>query len=354
MCFVASGQVTSQESVGPPICASLSQVQRKQIKTFKTEEPCSDEPELLFEEQWLELNDNSLVVKGRLRKNVKFWQKIGASKWILDILNYGYCLPFISMPKKKFFDNHVSAIKHSGFVSMEIQKLLSSGVLIEVNETEATVCSPLSVVANVLGKLRLILDLRYVNQHLRVQKLKYEDIRTACHLFQQGDWFFKFDYSSSYHHIDISSAHTQFLGLAWIFNGVKRYFQFTVLPFGLASAPYVFTKIQKALVKYWQGQGIRIYTYLDDGAGAACNFQDALQTSQQVRQDIKDSGFVANETKECVGTCSNRRAIGIGHGFVCWKIYCSRQVCYCAQEVDPTDIGKSVRCFCSPGCEIDR
>ena len=201
------------------------------------------------------------------------------------------------MPRKKFFDNHASAIKHSGFVSMEIQKLLSSGVLIEVKETEVTVCSPLSVVTNVSGKLRLILDLRYVNQHLRVQKFKYEDIRTACDLFQQGDWFFKFDYSSGYHHVDISSAHTQFLGLAWIFNGVKRYFQFTVLPFGLASAPYVFTKIQKALVKYWRGQGIRIFTYLDDGAGAACNFQDALQTSQRVRQDIKDSGFVANETK---------------------------------------------------------
>ena len=100
----------------------LSQVQRKQIKAFKTEEPCSGEPELLFEEQWLELNDSSVVVKGRLRKNVKFWEKIGASKWILDIISKGYCLPFTSVPKKKFFDNHASAIEQSDFVSMEIKK----------------------------------------------------------------------------------------------------------------------------------------------------------------------------------------------------------------------------------------
>ena len=33
-----------------------------------------------------------------------------------------------------------------------------------------------------------------MNEHLRSCKFNYEDIRTADDLFQQGDWFFKFDY----------------------------------------------------------------------------------------------------------------------------------------------------------------
>ena len=40
---------------------------------------------------------------------------------------------------------------------------------------------------------------------------------------------------------------------------------FTVLPLGLASACYMFTKLVRPLVKYWRGRGLRIIVYLDDG-----------------------------------------------------------------------------------------
>ena len=232
-----------------------------------------------------------------MRENLQFWQDIGASSWILNIIRCGYCLPFIEQPEHKLFNNHASAINNSDFVSCEIDKLLVSGALVEVGELDISVCSPLSVAKNSSGKQRLILDLRFINSHLRVPKFKYEDIRTASDLFQQGDWFFKFDYTSGYHHIEIFPAHTQFLGCAWVINGQKKYFQFTVLPFGLASAPFLFTKVQKALVKHWRAQGIRIFTYLDDGAGAANNLVGARETSKQVRQDVRASGFVANEEK---------------------------------------------------------
>ena len=40
---------------------------------------------------------------------------------------------------------------------------------------------------------------------------------------------------------------------------------FTVLPFGLSSAPYVFTKVLKPLEKYWRIQGLCIAIFWDDG-----------------------------------------------------------------------------------------
>ena len=123
------------------------------------------------------------------------------------------------------------------------------------------------------------------------------DIRTACGLSMKGDWFFKFDYKSEYHHVDIFPEHTHFLGCSWTCNGQCRYFKFTVLPFGLATAPFLFTKIQKALVKHWRRQGLCVFTYLDDGAGAESNYESAKEMSLQVRQDIHDSGFVANNEK---------------------------------------------------------
>ena len=171
---------------------------------------------------------------------------------MIDITSLGYCLPFLTKPATaKFFKNHGSARRHADFVQEETTKLTYSGSLLEVKESDLAVCSPLGVANNSNGKLRLILDLRFVNKHLRVHKFKYEDIRTACDLFIRGDWFFKFDYTSGFHHIDILPQPTKFLGCSWELDGHRRFFKFVVLPFGLPSVPFVFTKIQRALVSHW-------------------------------------------------------------------------------------------------------
>jgi hypothetical protein len=49
-------------------------------------------------------------------------------------------------------------------------------------------------------------------------------------------------------------------------NGeTPSYFKFTVLPFGLTTAPYIFTKLLRPIVKHWRSQGISNVVYLDDG-----------------------------------------------------------------------------------------
>ena len=161
------------------------------------------------------LEQNSVVVvKGRLRENITFWRSNGASQWLLNVLYEGYCLPFVGFPVKKFFPNHKSASFHAEFGSAEISKLLASGAIVEVLSADLRVCNPLGVAVNSSGKRRRILDLRNVNQHLRSCKFKYEDVRTAADLFHKSDWFFKFDYSSGYHHLEISLSHTPFLGFS--------------------------------------------------------------------------------------------------------------------------------------------
>ena len=84
---------------------------------------------------------------------------------------------------------------------------------------------------------------------------------------------YKFDLKSGYHHIDICQPHQQFLGFQWALGGAgSRYFCFTVLPFGLSSAPYLFTEIFRPVVRYWRGLGIHLVLYLDDGAGCEKDF----------------------------------------------------------------------------------
>ena len=43
-----------------------------------------------------------------------------------------------------------------------------------------------AVAANAKGKLRLVLDLRYINQFLPEQKLKYEGLNLVPQMFEKG------------------------------------------------------------------------------------------------------------------------------------------------------------------------
>ena len=165
------------------------------------------------------------------------------------------------------FANDRSALQHQAFATDSINKLLVSGRIVQVPQNQLIVINPLSVaIQQNKGKKRLILDLRYVNKHIYKQKIKFDDWRTGLIYFQKPSYFTKFDLKSGYHHLDIFRDHQPFLGFAWSTTDEERnYFMFTVLPFGLSSAPYIFTKLVRPLVKHWRAQGISSIVYLDDG-----------------------------------------------------------------------------------------
>ena len=68
-----------------------------------------------------------------------------------------------------------------------------------------------------------------------------------------------------YHHVEIHKAFQQYLGFSWSVNGEIKYYVFTVLPFGLSSAPFLFTRLVREIVKYWRSLSYPIIVYLDDG-----------------------------------------------------------------------------------------
>ena len=72
---------------------------------------------------------------------------------------------------------------------------------------------------------------------------------------------------------------------------------FTVLPFGLSSAPYIFTKVVRVLVRYWRSHAVRITVYLDDGLGSARDFAPCEAASLFVKTSLQLSGFLPNDSK---------------------------------------------------------
>ena len=236
-------------------------------------------------------------VQGRLRQNVSFWKDIlHAPAPVIDCIENGYRLPLKFLPPPHSLSNHLSTGNHRKFVDEAVQSLLLNRCVVRV-DSKPHVCSPLSVVSNSSGKLRLVLNLRYLNQFLHVTKFKYKDLRVAALIFEREEYMFKFDLKSGYHHVDVHPEHQQYLGFSWDTSGISQYFVFAVLPFGLSTACYVFTKLMRPMVRYWRDKGLKAIVYLDDGIIAVKGETAALEASTQVKQDLESAGFVTNTEK---------------------------------------------------------
>ena len=276
----------------PSSTTTANKSQAQETDTFQDkylEEICNDPYE------W-EQGDTGKLIKGGLRRHLSFWNRHCSNKFVLDTVQDGYKIPFHSLPEASQTRNNRSATENESFVSSAILQLLEEGRIQECI-CKPKVVNPLSVSTNSSGKKRLILDLRKVNLHVWKEKVKYEDLKTARLYLDIHKYMFTFDLKSGYHHIEIFHEHTDYLGFSWTFGSHVRYFKFLVLPFGLSSAPYIFTKIMRTLVKKWRSEGKEIILYLDDGLGIGNSKSETKSLSQEVQKDLKEAGFIINQEK---------------------------------------------------------
>jgi len=146
-----------------------------------------------------------------------------------------------------------SALDNAAFVETAINASLVKTCAYEVPYIPHNAI-PLSVAINASGKKRLISDVSVLNTFIKDEKVKFEDYKVAKE-FVVKDGCMVFDLTSGYHHISINTRHHTFLGFSWIFRNAVKYFDFSVLAFGIKSAPRIFTKTLRPMVKYWRFHG---------------------------------------------------------------------------------------------------
>jgi len=101
------------------------------------------------------------------------------------------------------------------------------------------------------------------------------------------------DLKDAYLHVPILSSHRRFL--KFIFQGTT--YQFKVMPFGLSSAPRVFTKLTRVVILYCRSLGLRIIFYLDDGLLLARPRKVACQQRDVLVGLFLELGWVVNWEK---------------------------------------------------------
>ena len=157
---------------------------------------------------------------GCLSQKANNWLNIGASDTVLSWVNHGVPLSFDTVPVPFEIQNRRLSHVQSAFVSSELDRLETSGV-IERCLVKPQWCSPISCVPKKGGKHRLIIDLRFLNSHCSVPKFNNEDIRVVQQYIQYNDLLATVDLQDGFYHIVVKQEDRKYLGFQWL----GQYFQ---------------------------------------------------------------------------------------------------------------------------------
>ena len=106
---------------------------------------------------------------------------------------------------------------------------------------------------------RPVMDLSRLNAFLLVERFKMETPESIRASLIPGEWVALIDLSDAYLHIPIRPNSRKYIR----FCHRSQVFQFSSLPFGLATVPQVFTTLVKEVKLMALTRGIRLHQYLE-------------------------------------------------------------------------------------------
>ena len=177
------------------------------------------------------------------------WSEIGADPWVMRIVQWGYKIPFVTLPPHLVHQGQETTYPKGSLKwssqNQSVQELWNKGA-IEPAPLTPGFYSHFFLVTKATGEWRPIIDLSSLNVNVHCLSFTMETPRSILGALQQGQWLTSLDLKDAYFHIGINPADRRYLrfchnGTAW---------QFTVLPFGLSTSPRVFTQTGTLSIQY--------------------------------------------------------------------------------------------------------
>jgi hypothetical protein len=215
--------------------------------------------------------------------------------WTLDLIQKGHSIEFSEVPgvTRKVRWTTLNDHKKVAVLLDEIQALLSKDAIEPVDPLSPGYYSTFFVVPKRDGGYRPILNLKPLNRFVQKKSFKMETAQSVLQYLRQGDWLASLDLTDAYLHVPILPSHRKFLRFG--FQG--RVFQFKVLPFGLTSAPRVFTSVLAPLVGVLHKSGVQFIPYLDDCLLVASSRDILTRHVELTTSLLTRVGFLINHSK---------------------------------------------------------
>ena len=262
----------------------------------------------------------SSSVGGRLSAFRDSWTEIGAPQSVLDAIS-GYKIPFVrqpplSLPSPSSYTT-LSNAEHIALVDEEVRSLLSKGAIEPAPLSEPGFFSKIFLVPKPVG-WRPIINLKRLNKlFIDCPHFRMDTVKDVALLLRPGDWSASIDLKDAYFHIPIDRKWRRYLRFGW----KGKLFQFKVLPFGLCTAPLLFTLVTKHLKKFLHARGIRSIWYLDDILIIGRSREECAAHVQTALSLLLRVGFLVNLPKSSLIPSQDFRFLGFMWDTVLGKRY---------------------------------
>ena len=152
-----------------------------------------------------------------------------------------------------------------------------------------------------------IIDLSDLNRSLKKKGFKMEDLGKVAKNISRGLWGVKVDLKDAYFHIPLDPEYQKYFAFA--LGG--RTFCFQVLPFGLSSAPWTFTRVMKPIKVWLRLRNIRVSSFLDDFLILASSFRKAIEHTSMLIDLLQKLGFRINWGKSSLEPQRRLQYLGV-------------------------------------------
>jgi hypothetical protein len=178
-------------------------------------------------------------------------------------------------------------------IEQAMQALLNKKVIIPCNTTPIEFVSPIFITPKKDGDVRVILNLKKLNESVENFHFKMDNIYTALKLITKDCWMASLDLKDAYYSVPIHPESQNFLKFSY--KGIL--FKFTAFPNGLSSCPRKFTKLLKPILATLRVDGHIIIVYIDDLLLIGHSYEKCISTIIDTLTLLEKLGFVIHPLK---------------------------------------------------------
>jgi len=249
---------------------------------------------------------------GRIQLRAARWlQFLPPTSFLVKAVSEGFRLELWRMPpiQSRMPRQFRLVPEHETAISEMVSSLLARGIIHRVpDQAEHHVFAPVfAVEKRGSTAIRPIYDARFLNHFIVKRRFRQETLMTARDLVRPGDFFCKVDLKDAYFHMTVHPSHTPLLAFAW--GGVS--YRYLSLPFGVSSAPRLFTKLLRPVMGELRKQGIRCVIYLDDLLVMAGSKDQAERETRTAVELFHALGFLISWKKSILAATQQMEFLGV-------------------------------------------